>query len=83
MKRHTHLSVTVGFLKLHCAVKDGTPMRYWYYIKLGSRWYPFDVRAVARAAGHDLPALDRTDAQENLYNVAKWCQGINAQDYIK
>lgn len=97
MKRHQTRIVTHNFIKVASAVKDGMTMTYWYYMWIGSKWYPFDIRDIAAKGNHTLPSL-ATDAeieavrgvtlgyemllQRDLQTVALWCVAVDAKDHI-
>lgn len=93
MKRHPTRVITVGNFKVANALHNGRTNYMWYYMWIGSKWYPFDIRDVAAKAGVKIPNvsvnqfLSGPDLEARLLkvleNVAVWCKTINAQDYIK
>lgn len=83
MKRHIRFTQTAGYTKVSCALKDGRVLTYWYYMKIGSKWYAFDIRDAAKALNHEVPKLYEDDPLASLVNVMKWCLAANAQDTIR
>lgn len=83
MKRHIRLGTTSGYTKIHCAIKDGCVMTYWFYMKIGSQWYPFDIRDVAKRLEREIPKLVHGSHEQSLANVTQWCLAANAQDTIR
>jgi hypothetical protein len=57
MKRYLRRSACAGFMRVCNAVKDGSTMSYWYYLKVGTAWYPFDIRELAKRAKQPGPVL--------------------------
>ena len=92
-------NVTCGNMKLCSATKDGLTLQFVYYMKIGSQWYQFDIREVAKKAKRNYPVpsvhggygLDKIknipnyeeQLKQELHMVAAWCQAIGAQDFIE
>ena len=98
MKRFSRRTYTAGTMRLCSARKDGATLPCNYFMWIGSKWYLFDIREVAKASGHGLPSLMTIDEirasravtggyekllQRDLERVTLWCVATDAADYVK
>lgn len=57
MKRYIRRSACAGFMRVCNATKDGRVLSFWYYLKIGTGYFPFDIRELAKRAKVDMPPL--------------------------
>lgn len=69
MKRFVRRSACAGFMRVCNAVKNNQTMSYWYYLKIGTGWFPFDIRELAKRVGVSCPVLtEESELTEALRN---------------